>query len=232
MATRRRKLGIGCGSVLVLLVGLFFALPTRRIVFPRHYDVVSIASAAEYKDNTRLERARTAPGVSAYPSPPLYQPNGSLCGPTSLANVFQSFGENGTTPTGILEGSGKCWTGMCLPGVTLDELAELAARRPGYRVTVLRNLSVGDFRRHLELVSDPKRRYVINFDRGPLFGKEGGHHSPIGGYLGDEDLVEVLDVNLKYGPWLVKTDRLFAALDTVDGSSGQKRGLLLVEKTN
>jgi hypothetical protein len=51
--------------------------------------------------------------------------------------------------------------------------------------------------------------------------------SPIGGYLKDEDLVFVLDVNGDYGPWLVERTRLFSAMDTLDGN--RKRGLLRIE---
>ena len=73
-------------------------------------------------------------------------------------------------------------------------------------MTVLRDLDMTTFKENVRLTNDPSRRYVINFTRGPLFGTGGGHHSPIGGYLSDEDLVFVLDVNKKYGPWLVKPD--------------------------
>jgi hypothetical protein len=70
---------------------------------------------------------------------------------------------------------------------------------------------------------------VVNFTRGPLFGAGGGHHSPIAGYLVDEDLVLVLDVNEKYGPWLVKSARLYEAMNTLDTGAHKKRGLLLIE---
>jgi hypothetical protein len=226
--SRRRKVGIGCGSILLLLLVLFLALPTRKLVFRKHYDVVPISSAAEYKDRVRIERAHAQPAVSAFPFPIVYQRNGSLCGPTSLANVFRSFGEAGADVDGVLAGTGKCGTGICIMGLTLDDLAEVARKRAGYKVTVLRDLSPADFRVHLGRLGDPTKRYVANFDRGPLFGSEGGHHSPLGGHLADEDLVLVLDVNAKYEPWLVKTDRLFTAIDTLDGD--RKRGLLLLEK--
>jgi hypothetical protein len=228
--SRRRKVGMGCGGLILLLVILFFALPTRKIVFPKHYDVVPITAAPEYKDKARLDRARVGTGLSAYPSPPLYQSNGSICGPTSLANVFRSYGDTATTVDDVLAASGKCSLGICFMGLTLDELAAVAGRRQGYRVTVIRDLSLQDLRAHLKEATDPKRRYVVNFDRGPLFGKEGGHHSPIGGYLAEEDLALVLDVNAKYEPWLVKMERLFSAVDTIDPISERKRGLLMIEK--
>ena len=75
---------------------------------------------------------------------------------------------------------------------------------------------------------DPPRSDFLPF-LAPLFGRGGGHHSPIGGYLPDPDLVLVLDVNGSYKPWLVKSERLFEAMNTVDSSTGRKRGLIRIE---
>ena len=75
--------------------------------------------------------------------------------------------------------------------------------------------------------NDPAHRYIINFDRKMIFGAGAGHHSPIGGYLENEDLVFVLDVNRDYRPWLVERMRLFDAMNTWDGD--KKRGMLLIE---
>ncbi len=114
-------------------------------------------------------------------------------------------------------------------GITLDQLADIARQKLKGTVTVLRDLDLAAFREQLNHVNDPTRRYVINFSRAPLFGTGGGHHSPIAGYLNQEDLVLVLDVNKKYGPWLVKSDQLYAAMNTVDATAHKKRGLLLIE---
>jgi hypothetical protein len=67
----------------------------------------------------------------------------------------------------------------------------------------------------------------VNFSRGAIFGEGVGHHSPIGGYLEEDDLVFVLDVNSRFQPWLVERERLFSAMDTRDGE--KKRGLLLIQ---
>ena len=94
---------------------------------------------------------------------------------------------------------------------------------------MLRDLDPAAFRDQLRLANDTSRRYVVNFTRGPLFGLGGGHHSPIAGYLIDEDLILVLDVNAKYRPWLVKPARLYEATNTVDTTADRKRGPLLIE---
>jgi hypothetical protein len=119
--------------------------------------------------------------------------------------------------------------GLVIPGITLDQLAGVLRAKSGKRVTVLRDLTLEQFRAEMARTNDPALRYTVNFHRGPLFGKGGGHHSPIGGYLAAEDLVLVVDVNNKYQPWLVPTARLFAAVDTVDKQTGKKRGLLRIE---
>lgn len=96
-------------------------------------------------------------------------------------------------------------------------------------VSVLRDLSLAEFRQHLRQINDPGLRYTINFHRGPLFGGGGGHHSPLGAYLEAADLVLVLDVNEEFKPWLVPAERLYQAMDTVDRDGGRKRGLLRIE---
>jgi hypothetical protein len=156
-----------------------------------------------------------------------WQSNRSRCGPAAIANAYRSLGEEAATEGKVLAGTGRCWTGICILGLTLDELAEVARANTSRTITVLRDLSDEQFREHLIRSNDPGRRYIVNFSREQIFGAGVGHHSPIGGYLEAEDLVFVLDVNSDYQPWLVERTRLFAAIDTFDGD--KKRGLLLIE---
>jgi Phytochelatin synthase len=222
---RTRRVIVGAASL--LLVALF-AVVLRLTVLVPHFDVVSIATLPEYKDASLLEKAWALPGAAAYERRVVSQSNGSLCGPATLANALRSLGEGAATEALVLEGSGKCRTGYCIPGLTLDEVAELARTKTRREVTVLRDLTLDEFREHLRRSNDASRRYLVNFQRGLLFGEGTGHHSPIGGYLVERDLVLVLDVNEKFGPWLVPAERLFVAMDSVDPSSKRKRGMVLL----
>ncbi|MCB9570294.1 MAG: phytochelatin synthase [Myxococcales bacterium] len=226
--SRRRTLARVLLALALLLVALFAV--ARVALAPEVYDVASIADAPAYQDPALLERAWSLPVAATYgPGRLQYQPRISYCGPTSVATVITSLGlDADATADSVLDGTGYCWSGQCIPGLTLDELAEIARAKTGAAVTPLRDLSLDAFREHMRRSNDPGRRYIVNFLRGPLFREGGGHHSPIGGYLEDEDLVLVLDVNARFEPWLVPTERLFAAVDTVDGGSGQRRGLLLI----
>ena len=69
-----------------------------------------------------------------------------------------------------------------------------------------------DLRAELAHTNDPSRRYIANFNRRPLFGWGGGHHSPIGAFLEAADAVLIIDVNRGVGPWLVSVPQLHRAL--------------------
>ena len=86
----------------------------------------------------------------------------------------------------MLAGTGRCWTGVCILGLTLDELADVARVNTSRKITVVRDLSEEQFREHLRRSNDPRRRYIVNFSRERIFGAGVGHHSPIGGYLEPE----------------------------------------------
>lgn len=226
-----KKRLIGFAAVVLTLGGAAVVLPP--LVFGDGVDyshVVSIERDPVYQDPQLLARALALPVAAAYVRGGLeYQHNGSFCGPTTAVDLEHSLGAP-ADQAHILDGTGIHTTlGMVWGGLTLDQEADVVRKKTGRKVTVLRDLDRQKFREELQHVNDPARRYTVNFTRGPLFGRGGGHHSPIGGYLADKDLVLVLDVNGHYKPWLVSSDRLFDAVDTVDKSSHQKRGLLRIE---
>lgn len=188
----------------------------------------SIARAAYYQDPALLERAWRLPVASTYPNPVEYQINGAFCGPAAAVNLLRSLGGGRHDQETLFDKADVSRWKARFMGLTLDELAGLIRANGAPDVTVLRDLSPEDFRAHLRRANDPAYRYLINFDRRPLFGVSIGHHSPLGGYLEDVDLVFVLDVLDEYKPFLVPADRLYAAMDTPDSETGKKRGLLLV----
>jgi hypothetical protein len=218
-------------GLLALLFGGSAAI-VRPMLSGAHADssrVVSIKDTREYQDPTLLKQAWALPVAVLYQADIEYQRNASFCGPTSIANVLHSLQQPGNQEI-ILQGTGLSTVLGYLPqGVTLDQLADIATQKLTRKVSILRDLDLAGFREQLRHANELSRRYVINFSRGPLFGTGGGHHSPIAGYLRDEDLVLVLDVNQKYGPWLVKSQRLYDAMNTVDTGTKKKRGLLLIE---
>ena len=202
---RTRKLVLWAALAALLLGASAVVLPI--FISEGHADyahVVSIKETREYQDPALLKKAWGLPVAAAYQADIDFQKNGSVCGPTSLVNVLHSLRQSATQDS-VLQGTGFSTVMGYLPeGLTLDQLADIARQKLQRKVTVLRDLDLAAFREQMTHVNDPARRYVINFSRGPLFGSGGGHHSPIAAYLNQEDLVLVIDVNKKYGPWLVK----------------------------
>lgn len=225
-----KKVLVAAGLVLFALGGAVVVGPS--LLFRDAFDtshVVSIATTSEYQDPALLAQAWQLPVAKLYRAGLEYQRNGSWCGPASLVNVMHSLGLPAAQAT-VLEGTGVSTAFGFLPGgLTLNELAGIAANRLGTKVTALHNLDRAAFGAMLQRANDPSVRLVVNFTRSRLFGTGGGHHSPIAGYLEDKDLAFVLDMNEAYHPWLVKADRLYEAVTTVDPSSHTTRGLLLIE---
>jgi hypothetical protein len=217
----RRRFVFSVAACIALISGAAFLVAGQSGVSPEAIQS-SVVRVPEL-----IDRAWHLPVAATFKSELSWQSNGSRCGPASLANAFRSIGEEETTEAAVLDGTGKCWSGFCIIGLTLDELAEVAQQHTGRNVTVVRDLNAEEFREHMRRSNDPDRRYIVNFTREKVFGGGGGHHSPIGGYMEAEDLVFVLDVNENYRPWLIERERLFQAMDTFDGD--KKRGLLLIK---
>lgn len=153
-----------------------------------------------------LARAWALPVAQLY-TPLCSQGWSSICGPTSVANVLRSM---------RVPAKKNPFRKFGVRAMSLDQIANESAEvvPPGWKVSVVRPRSADELRAELRTSNDVGRRYVANFTRVPLFGGGGGHHSPIGGYLEDEDLAFVLDVNRGYGPWLVPTGLLYSAMTT------------------
>jgi hypothetical protein len=117
-----------------------------------------------------IERAWRLPVAVTFKRELAWQSNGSRCGPAAVANAYRSFGDATTTESKVLAGTGRCWTGVCIFGLTLDELAEVARVNSSRKITVLRDLSEQQFREHLRRSNDPGRRYIVNFSRERIFG--------------------------------------------------------------
>lgn len=228
MTKALRNILIGVAGALVLAVGGGAWVLDRADHDPGYANVVSIASGSSYQDPALLERAWALPVAALYRARGFeYQANPSYCGPTSAANTARSLGRDVDQRTVLANTSVKPFLGF-IPGVTLDQEAEIMRASTGLPVEVLRGLSIEQFRVHLLQANDPAFRYVANFNRAPLWGSGHGHISPILGYLEAEDLVFVGDVNDDYAPFLAPTDRVLEAMNTVDAATGKTRGLLRI----
>jgi hypothetical protein len=186
-------------------------------------ELPSIRSNPSWQRPDLLEKAWALPVAKRY-APLLSQGFTSICGPTSVANVLRSIGVRaGKNP---LRGFG-------FRPMSLEQLAREAGEVvPAPWISrAVRPATVEALRVELRASNDERRRFVTNFARASLFGGGSGHHSPIGGYLEQEDLAFVLDVNAGFGPWLVTTERLFGAMNTVaDWATGKTRGLARFER--
>jgi hypothetical protein len=189
----------------------------------------SIERRADFREPATLEAAWHLPVAATYRLRPFeFQSNPSFCGPASAANLLHSLGTDLSQKQVIADTRYDPWFGVLLGGLTLDQLADLLQTRTHRAVTIMRPTTLAEFRAELAHTNDLDRRYIVNFHRGPLFGRGHGHFSPILGYLPEQDLVFVGDVNRDYQPFLVGSERLWSAVDTVDADSGKKRGLLIV----
>jgi hypothetical protein len=223
MRFRRSALAV---LVLAAILSGFAAFYLREQAVPPD----SIERMPTYQNDALLARAWALPVARLYgPQGYLFQQNPSTCGPTSIADLLRSEGRP-ADPSSMLNGSGVLVIFGFLPGgLTLDQEAKILTRSSGKPVKLLRDLSRDSFRAEMAKSNEPSRRVIINFSRKSLFGRGYGHFSPILGYLPDEDLVFVGDVNANYRPWLVPTTRLYDAQNTIDPFSRAKKGLLEID---
>jgi Phytochelatin synthase len=229
MTNRSRNIVLASVMALVAIVGGAFWTLRALSNDPRYAHVATIEKTSTFRNVSLLAEAERMPVAESYLAHHFeYQQNASVCGPTSAADLMRSIGHPESQTDVIAQGGIKTVFGYVIPGLTLDQEASLLRGATGAPVTLLRGLDLPTFRKYLASANDPARRFIVNFHRGPMFGRGGGHFSPILAYLPDRDLVLVGDVNENYGIYLVSSQRLFDAMNTVDSVTGKKRGLLMV----
>ncbi|KAK3414577.1 hypothetical protein EUGRSUZ_H00438 [Eucalyptus grandis] len=108
------------------------------------------------------------------------------------------------------------------------------ARRAGAEVEAFQTsqTDVDFFRQSVKkCCSSDNCHLVSSYHRAGLEQAGTGHFSPIGGYHGERDMVLILDVaRFKYPPHWVPLTLLWEAMDTVDKTTGQRRGFMLISK--
>lgn len=177
------------------------------------------------REEALLRRAAALPVARAYPRPIVTQSNPTTCGPASLVNVAASRGVS-LSEREIARLVPWSVAGYCPLGVGLRRLAGVALACGLGPVEQVPSPTLEQLRHALRATNREPERWIANFDRSVLFGRGPGHHSPVAGYLEDEDLALVLDVGPRFGPWLTSSADLHRALSRPDRITRQPRGLL------
>src|SRR5215471_14183241 len=155
------KAKVWTAALAAAMVSIVLALGGVGVVVSRTKVSLEAIELSVIRADDAVERAWKLPAAASFRHQVSWQSNASLCGPSSLANVFRSFGEYATSERSVLAGTGLCWTGFCIMGLTLDELAGLARAKTRRSVTVLRDVGAEEFREHLKRSNDPAHRYII-----------------------------------------------------------------------
>ncbi len=232
---------------LLTAVGIFPCI-TYYLLFRRE-DFLSILRKARqetiknkefYQDDKLINKVVQSPVAQAYIQGGLeYQLREGFCSSATIRCILKSI------PNMSYENIPPVKGGASIPTIVKNNIDN--ATNGLTKTTIVYGSDGYDaFRQVLKKANDPRFRVGANFLRSPLFGYIspwfvpfhfilglfGGHFSPIIGYLEDEDLVAIFDVNHTYGGiYLVESQRLFGAIDTIDLSVKNKitRALLVTE---
>lgn len=220
------------------LANIYLALTLAACGTDNSNSVVhSIKSEQNYQDEALLAGAWQLPVAKTYKNNFVYQENGAFCGPASVVNALNSIGVHGLSQSNVIENSSTYYIKARILGLTLDEMRSILKdnlKKTGHSewlVTEYRDLTIDEFREHMRQANRGDFRYVINFSRLPLFGVDIGHHSPIGGYIENSDSVFLLDVLKDYKPFIVSTEKLYIAMNTIDSETEKKRGLIQLHRS-
>jgi len=227
--------------LLVAIPTLVVALVLRRYPLVKRdlSTAASVKTLKEYQDATLLDSAWSKPVASLY-RPIVPQPVEGYCGQATVLNVVRSIPTHSCVPR--LPPQARPITLPEMKAVC-DQLASFDPKLKISKVESIDRMTLAQFHSHLEQLNNPRVRYLCNFLRSPMFFNDpnpihranilkrifGGHWSPLGAYLDDKLLVQVLDVNESYGAYLVPVHRLYDAVNTHDLSNGKPRGLIRIE---
>jgi len=127
-------------------------------------------------------------------------------------------------------------SGINADGITLEQLETLLDLSGAKADKVFASeTGVDAFRKAArDAIADPNAILIVNFGRAEL-GQPGiaggGHISPVAAYNAKTDRFLILDVaRYKFPPSWVTAERLYAAMNTPDSSSGKTRGYVIVRK--
>lgn len=118
-------------------------------------------------------------------------------------------------------------------GMTLDELGGLlSSYSVNAQVYHSAETTLDEFRRlAVENLEQPGNFVLVNYLRSEIEQEQGGHISPIAAYNEESDRFLILDVaRYKYPPVWVEAEDLWQAMATMDSTSGQTRGFILVNR--
>ena len=141
-------------------------------------------------------------------------------------NIFSTQVLKDVAPVSAVEGGG-------LTLAQLETLLDLSGAKA--EKTFASDTDVAAFRKTArEALADPDAILIVNFGRAE-FGQAGldggGHISPVAAYNAEADRFLILDVaRYKYLPSWATAERLYAAMNTPDSSSGKTRGFVVVRK--
>lgn len=193
-------------------------LPAELVALDTTDGQALLASAVK-ADHAALERAYQA------------QEKRSWCGVASAVVTLSALRGTPMRQSDLFNieeaGAVRSWWQVTLGGMPLVDLAGLL-RAHAVRADVHHaDEGVAAFRAALRRnLATPGDYLIVNWRR-DLIGMDGqvGHLSPVSAYDEASDRVLILDVAAHLYPktW-VAVDRLFAAMDTVDGDGGRRRG--------
>lgn len=120
-------------------------------------------------------------------------------------------------------------------GMTLDELGGLLSSYSlAVQVYHAEHSRLEEFRAMaIANLEQPNNYILVNYLRSSLGQERGGHISPLAAYDAESDRFLILDVSrYKYPPIWVTTTDLWNAMNTIDSTSNQTRGFVVVGAPN